>query len=201
MLFFIFAKTIPKQTPMKTHPTKTWTRMALPFLFFIIGIVPAKAQLYLGGGFNYYTTEIDFPESDVTYLNISPELGYRYHKLSAGLAFSYNTSTYSNEAYTDTKEYTIDSYIRYDIIVRKGLGFFTDAFYSRTHFDESYPVQVANMVGVSPGIYYKLSDRFMAMFRFGFLGYSSTHYKSGFKGFGVDLSTNTAQIRFYYSLW
>jgi len=186
---------------MKNRPTKTWTRVALPLLFFIIGIVPAKAQLYLGGGFNYHTTEIDLPQSDVTYLSISPELGYRYHKLSAGLAFSYNTSTYSNIAYTDTKEYTIEPYIRYDIIVRKGLGFFTDAFYSRTRLDKSYPILVAHTVGVSPGIYYKLSDRFMALFRFGFLGYSSTHYKSGFKGFGVDLSTNTAQIRFYYSLW
>ena len=103
---------------MKNRPTKTWTRVALPLLFFIIGIVPAKAQLYLGGGFNYHTTEIDLPQSDVTYLSISPELGYRYHKLSAGLAFSHNTSTYSNTAYTDTKEYTIEPYIRYDIIVR-----------------------------------------------------------------------------------
>ena len=184
---------------MKIHPTKTWTRLALPLLFLIIGIIPAKAQLYAGGGFSYYTSEVTL--SDVTYLNISPELGYRYHRLSAGLGFSYNTITYSNNAYTDSKQYTLVPYIRYDIIVRKGLGLFADAFYSHSHYTESQSTeQVIHEVGVIPGIYYKLSDRFTALFRFGFFGYSS-HYNNGFEGFGIDLSTNTAQVRFYYSFW
>ena len=186
---------------MKNRPTRTWTRMALPLLFLIIGIIPVKAQLSIGGGFSYYTTEVNYPDSDVTHLSISPELGYRYNKLSAGFAYSFQTSTYNHYAYTDTKQYTIEPYIRYDIIVRKGLGFFTDAFYSRSHFDASYSDPVTHTVGVSPGIYYKLSDRFMAVFRFGFLGYSSSPQSSGFRGFGVDLSTNTTSIRFYYSFW
>ena len=193
---------------MGKNNTPRKTKWGLLLLFFIIGIIPVKAQLYIGGGFNYHKTQESYPDRQIKHLIISPELGYRYKKFSAGLTFSYsrNNSQVYNDYYPSGFEpsdietiIALEPYIRYDLVVRKGFGFFVDAFYTFTHNNPKV-IPNAHMAGLSPGVYYKLSDRFIALFRFGLIGYSS-HDSNGFKGFGVDLSMNTSRIGFYYSFW
>lgn len=196
---------------MSAHPKTKLSKLTLLLVFFTISSIPVKAQLYAGGGFSYYYTNSNYPDSKIRHFNISPELGYRYHRFSAGLAFSYISEKYRNDnhsvAYILDKRYTFEPYFRYDLIVRKKLGFFTDVFYNWTHYsdilyyDTHGAVHVSHLAGVSPGIYYKLCDRLIALFRFGFAGYSSSAEANGFKGLGVDLSMNTSRIGFYYSFW
>lgn len=186
-------------------------RLILLLLLFFITIIPAKAQLYAGGGFGYHKSEATSTEGYITHLKITPELGYRYQRFSAGLVFSYASETYNNISHTvsydDFKQYSFEPYIRYDLVVQNGVGFFMDAFYNWTHHSETLyhdspgPVHVSHLVGLSPGVYYKLSDRFMALFMFGLMGYSSSYEANGFENFGIDLSMNTSRIGFYYSFW
>lgn len=191
---------------MTTFPKTRWTKPAFLFLFLIICIIPAKAQLYAGGGFGYYKTKENNTGNIIKHFDISPELGYRYQKFSAGLTFSYAFNYYISQSWSES-QYTFEPYFRYDLIVRKGFGFFTDVFYNCTHFSEHLywgsdgPVYNSHLVGVSPGVYYKLSDRLMALFRFGFMGYSSSAEANGFEGFGINLSMSTSRIGFYYSFW
>ena len=177
------------------------------FLALVLAIViPAKAQLYVGGGFSYYKSRVNNTEIQVKHFNISPELGYRYQRLSFGLTFSYASDIYS-EYYKDSKQYTFEPYTRFDLVSLDNFGFYLEAFYSLTHHSEvlqysnTGPVHFSHLVGLSPGVYYKFNDRLMAVFMFGFAGYSSSHEANGFKGFGVDLSMNTSRIGFYYSFW
>ncbi len=177
-------------------------------LFFVIGILPVKAQLYIGGGFNYYKTQESYPDRQIKHFSISPELGYRYHRLAAGLTISYvynKSQTYNSYSPTgfdnpqEEKSITVEPYIRFDLVAREDFGFFVDAFYSYTHYN-NHPTSTY-LVGLSPGVYYKLTDRLLALFRFGLVGYSSSYQANDFEGFGASLSMNTSRIGFYYSFW
>lgn len=177
------------------------------FLALVLAIVlPTKAQLYVGGGFGYYKSQVNNTEIQVKHFNISPELGYRYQRLSFGLTFSYASDIYS-DYYQDSKQYTFEPYTRFDLVSLDNFGFFIEAFYSLTHHSEAVvfhpnnPNHFSHLIGLSPGIYYKLNNRLMAVFMFGFAGYSSWHKANGFEGFGINLSMNTSRIGFYYSFW
>ncbi|MBR4146662.1 MAG: hypothetical protein IKU00_02080 [Bacteroidales bacterium] len=175
-------------------------KKAFLILVFVLSIVlPAKAQLYAGGGFAYYKNKVSYPDSEVKHFSISPEIGFRYHNLSAGLTFSYISKTYSNHSYSDLKQYIVEPYIRYDIITREKFGFFADAFYTYVNSTDIFGY-ITHEVGISPGVFYKLTDRFSTLFRFGIVGYSSNE-SNGFKGFGINLSMSTSRIGFYYSFW
>lgn len=173
--------------------------------FSLMIILPAKAQLYAGGGFSYYKSKKDNTDIQVKHFDISPELGFRYQRFAFGLTFSYSSDKYSSY-YNDSNQYTFEPYFRFDLVSLERFGFFMDAFYSLTHHSEilAYdhgPIYFSHLVGLSPGVYYKLSDRLMALFRFGFAGYSSSYEANGFEDFGINLSMATSRIGFYYSFW
>lgn len=183
---------------MKTYPIRTWTRTILPLLFLIIGMIPAKAQLYVGGSFSIIPKkEITTPNSTISnpYGSVSIELGYRHKQFSAGLTYSF----FSQELF-NTYQHSFKPYLRYDLIVQDQVGFFNDLFYSYIYHRDYYPSFHSinsHLVGLSPGVYYKMTNNLMAVFHFGILGYSSSSIVNGFEGFGVDLSMNTSQIGFY----
>ncbi len=186
---------------MKTHLTRTWTRMALPLLFLIISIIPAKAQLYVGGSLSIYTKEYQIAQNYSiadSYISFSIELGYRHERFSAGLSHFFYYQNFNNSYQRSFKPY-----LRYDLIVRNRLGFFTDALYSYTYYKKSSDPAIhsinSHLVGLSPGVYFKMTNNLMALFHFGLIGYSSSAEVNGFKGFGIDLSMSTSQIGFYYS--
>ena len=192
---------------MINYPKTRWVKPAFLFLFLIVCIIPAKAQLYAGGGFGYYKTKVNNNASNIVkHFDISPELGSRYQRFSAGLIFSYAFNDYINQNLTE-RQYSFEPYFRYDIIARKGFGFFTDVFYNYTHVSNSSyrgtnnTTNHSHLVGVSPGVYYNLSDRLTALFQFGFVGYSTSIKINGFDGFGINLSMSTSRIGFYYSFW
>lgn len=192
---------------MNPSVTARKCKWVLPILLFILISLPSRAQLYAGGGFSYYNTE-DNSQNEVRNLTIAPELGYRYQNFSIGLLYAYMAeTTHSNQFDIGSKQYYIKPYFRYDIIARDGFGFFAEAFYmhikTNTTTSLSFTtssIDISHLAGITPGVYYKLSDRLMALCRFGILGYSSDE-SNGFKGFGIDLSMNTTQIGFYYSFW
>ena len=203
--FFLFLQNqFQNHNTMNTHSKTKRTRLALPLLFLIIGIFPAKAQLYVGGSLSIYTKEYKTAQNHIIkdpYQRFSIELGYRHERFSAGL-----THVFYHQNLYDSYQRSFKPYLRYDLIVRDRLGFFIDAFYSYTYHnrssDPAFPSSIhSHLIGLSPGIYYKMTNRLMALFHFGLAGYSSSAEVNDFKGFGIDLSMSTSQIGFYYSFW
>ena len=143
----------------------------LLLLFFLCVILPAKAQLYVGGGINYYTTQVTQPDSKVKYFSVLPEVGFSYSRFSLGLSLEYGSLKYSNNRYEDNTLLSITPYFRTRIVTIDQFSLFVDAVYSHNKYTYPKRQEKTYMVSLEPGISYNLTDRFSALFHIGVFGY------------------------------
>lgn len=120
---------------------------------------------------------------------LSPELGYHLNdkwavggQLGMGLATNFNATSYI---------LTLSPYARYTCFTQDNFSVFVDG---------SVMGGVANSfftgsIGVSPGLMYKVSDRFALYSHLGFLGYK---YIGGVSMAGFDVSSGNLSIGGYF---
>ena len=175
--------------------------------FFLVSyalmiILPAKAQLYAGGGFSFYTDKASNSDNTVNHLSIAPEIGYHFSPASLGLAFEYAKADYDGTL-QDINAITFEPYLRPHIIEVGSLCFFIDVKFSYTEyfFGWLYYNKSTYLIGLSPGLSFRLTDRLSSVINFGIAGYCSDATPYGFEGWGVSLSTTTTKLGFYYSFW
>lgn len=208
----------------KNFTKRPFKKAAIFFAFLFTGIISANAQVYLGGGFSYHTTEDEdvFYKDKIKNFTISPEVGYEFSHFAVGLAvgfqstrnhlsFSVSDVTFQYHDYNSTN---IMPYFRWNVVKKNRVAFFidatwehcilTDIFHQGHEIDGNREETIekdsrkANFAGIRPGISLSITDHLSALMHFGIIGYSSDYDFFGFEKFGVDLSMSTASLSFYY---
>ena len=175
------------------------THLLLFFMLFLI--LPAKTQLYVGGGLNYFTTNASNLDTDIKYFSIAPELGYSFSRVSLGLVFEYAHASDEYSPYSTTSSLSFTPYFRPHNLEVGPLCFFVDVLFSFTRLSQYNYHKQSYLVGLRPGLSYHLTDKFFAVVNFGVAGYSSDADSYGFDGWGVSLSMTTTKLGFYYKFW
>ena len=164
--------------------------------------LPAKAQLYAGGGFSYYTTQTSNTNQIVDYLSIAPEAGYFFSKVgSIGFAYKYARTDFQDGSLDNYTTQTFTPYFRPQLLEVGPLSLFVDIKFSYSRLAYLHYSETGYIIGVSPGISYYLTNRFFTVLNFGIAGYCSNSNAYGFEGWGADLGLMTTKLGFYYSFW
>lgn len=170
-------------------------------------------KFYVGGSIGFTQNSYD-GDTQNTNFGISPEFGYNINdKFSAGIVLGY--SRYTNKAATKddidlhNSTFTVNPYLRYTFMNDGRVNLFCDAgfFYklinneSKGMNDSGKPKAVDNKtnafgVALSPGIAYRISNRFSLVAHLGSLGYetSKPDYKDAksTSKFGLNLANGTS---------
>lgn len=208
----------------KNFTKRSFKKAAIILTFLFTSIISANAQIYLGGGFSYHTTEdeSDFYKDKIKNLTISPEVGYEFSHFAIGLSVGFQSTrnnlsfSVSNVTfkYHDYNSANIMPYFRWNVVKASRVAFFLDAtwehciltdIFHQGHEINNYREETiekdsrkANFAGILPGISLSITDHLSALMHFGIIGYSSDFDFFGFEKFGVDLSMSTASLSFYY---
>ncbi|MDR2652973.1 MAG: hypothetical protein LBC68_11810 [Prevotellaceae bacterium] len=200
-------------------------RIILSAIFVMATVFSANAQThkwFAGGGLGFWSSKSDnlfsaihtiddiylnyFPEVKTTVFSIAPEIGYNISDkfaIAASVNFVYSTTTFSENDYwsiNDDKQsgFIINPYVRYSFL-KKGI---VSAF-----IDGSLAFGISDFkgfeAGIKPGVAIALTERFIAVVHFGFVGYNNGkgigNYAEAGKGFGIDFSGYQSSLGFYYS--
>ncbi len=166
---------------------------------FVATSVIASAQVYVGGGVSFHSTD-DGVESS-TEFGIIPEVGYQLNeKWGVGLELGY-----LSQKDGDVTTVSIAPYARYTFVNWGKVSLFADGQFQFAQIDTegSYKVN-AWSIGVRPGLKVALTDRLSAVTKVGWLGYTSA--KGDYDGaeaatdFGFDIDGSNVQFSLYYTL-
>ena len=168
-------------------------QIVLPILLLFALSTSAYAQFFLGGSFDSY----HYPSGVVEfkYRSFSPSLGFQYERWSVGVDVSYQKAAgrYHNFTYDETKAFTVQPFVRYNIIEKNRFAFFTDAFFSYTR----YKLANHHFFGLSPGIQYDLTQRWRVEVDFGTIGYCDSFFY-GYEGLICSFNACATAIFLYY---
>jgi hypothetical protein len=194
------------QTINKLKKGKKMKKIVL-MMALMLAAVSASAQVYVGGGLGFIRQETDKLVSasqtlsvKTTQIKILPEVGYELNeRWSVGTVIGWE---HSKTGRINEDVYKIAPYARYNFLHGERLNLFVDGGVSYANSKET-GMDHMNLweVGFQPGISIRLSEHFMFVTKYGFLGYKETN-QSGFKDkeYGFDFDTDELTFGFHYIL-
>lgn len=192
-------------------------------LCFSLMAQPKPNSFFAGGSFRFYTEKdkskgggLTIENYNRTSFNINPAAGYFLSDkfaVGARLGLGAQTSKYPNNTYNTKQtqsQFSFAPFARYYFINQKfgvfgegsmGIGFGKNkSFYTTSPTDETKTSYLS--LGVSPGIYYSVSDHLMIESTIGWFGFSSQKYKYSddtsdiYNDFSFDFSTTEISLGF-----
>jgi len=154
----------------------------------------ASAQMWVGGslGFGHKASETEGQvdknfnsKHDYNSLSFSPEIGYDLNdrwSVAVGLEYAHSVSEYESifesTSTTTTNSFSIEPYVRYHALKWGKLGLFVDGgvSYGFSHINGSGDTSNDFAVFVSPGLSYRLNDRFVLVSHISGLKYTHSWY-------------------------
>ena len=177
---------------------------------FVVASLSANAQVYLGGGVSFHSTDPGEGDTKTT-INLIPELGYKLDdKLSIGVKLGLE---HSKQGDASSNDYTFEPYVRYTFAKWNKVGFFGEGGYK--HFEDKVEDKVGGAtvsvktkanawyIGVRPGVSIDVTKNLTFLTKIGWLGYTS--YKKDVDGaeastdLGLDLSGENLQFSLVYN--
>jgi hypothetical protein len=165
-------------------------------LAIMMAVISASAQVYVGGGLAFTGTKVEGVKS--TNIKILPEIGYE-------LSEDWSIGTVIGWEYNKVGSYKVNSievapYARYNFLHSERVNLFVDGGFGLAS-SKVKGCDALNLwqVGFKPGISVRLSEHFMFVAKYGFLGYKEAN-ESGFKAkeYGLDLDTDELSFGFHY---
>jgi hypothetical protein len=162
----------------------------------LLATISASAQVYVGGGLAFTGTKEDGVKA--THVKILPEIGYELNE-------AWSIGTVIGWQYNKVEDYKVNTfeiapYARYNFLHSERVNLFVDGGFgyatSKVKHHDSMDLW---QVGFKPGISVRLSEHFMFVAKYGFLGYkelNETGYKV--KEYGLDLDTDELSFGFHY---
>jgi hypothetical protein len=158
--------------------------------------ISASAQVYVGGGLAFTGTKVEGEKT--THIRILPEIGYELNEnWSVGTVIGWD---FTNQDDYKVNTFQIAPYARYNFLHSERVNLFVDGGFGYAtskvkHCDSINLWQV----GFKPGISVRLSENFMFVAKYGFLGYKEAN-EGGFKAkeYGLDLDTDELSFGFHY---
>lgn len=123
---------------------------------------------------------------------LAPEAGYDFNaKWSlAGVA----GFDYAKVGGQSANVFVIEPYARYKYFNKGSFTLFVDGGFGIAMGDAD-----GFKVGFTPGVAFKISDRFSLLTTIGFLGYKHDYYNGGGDGFGFDFKSSDLRFGFFYA--
>lgn len=202
---------------------KTFLLTALVMLCFSLMAQPKPNSFFAGGSIRFYSEKDKSNDGGTTtenynrtILNFYPEAGYFLSdKFAVGAEIGLRTQTanYPHSTYNTKQtqnEFSFTPFARYYFINQK-FGLFCEgsmgialgknkSFYTTSPTFESKTTNFS--LGVSPGIYYSVTDHLMLESTIGWVGFSSEKYKYSdnstdtYNDFSLDFSTSEIYLGF-----
>lgn len=163
-------------------------------LFAVIASVQTlmaqDSGVWIGGKVGYWHT--DRGDVNSNSFTIAPEVGYDFNSkwsVAGTLGFDYTSVDSRN-----SNVVVIEPYARYKYFNKGAVSLFVDGGLGFAMGDSD-----GFKIGFTPGIAYKVSDRFSLLAAFGFLGYKNHYYNGGGDGIGFSLKSSDLRFGVYYS--
>lgn len=168
-------------------------------LVVVLMTIGASAQIYVGGTVGFNSSKNDKTDLKSTTIKLMPEIGYELSESWAlGTVIGY---AYNKLGDVKTNTFTIAPYARYTFLKSNVVGLFVDGGFgfSTSKVKGSDALNSWN-IGLKPGLSIRLSDNFMLVAKYGFLGYEENEVAadSKVKSFGLDLDTDELSFGFHY---
>ena len=145
---------------------------------------------WLGGRIGYWHNKLDGVSSNS--FALAPEFGYDINsKWSVAGVLGFD---YAKVGGTSANVFVIEPYARYKYFNKGSFTLFVDGGLGVAVGDSD-----GVKVGFTPGVAFKISDRFSLLTTIGFLGYKHNYYNGGGDGFGFDLKSSDLRFGFFYA--
>lgn len=145
---------------------------------------------WIGGRVGYWHDKVEGVTSSG--FALAPEFGHDFNaKWSLGGVLGFDYRKIGN---TSDEVFVIEPYARYKYFSRDRFTLFVDGGFGVAMGDGS-----GWKVGLTPGLAFRISDRFSLLTSFGFLGYKNDYYNGGGDGFGFDFRSSDLRFGFFYS--
>lgn len=155
-------------------------------LVLSVAALSARAQVYLGGSFNFAAA------NQAAQVSIIPEVGYAFSdNMAAGVALGYANDE-SLQAFEGASVFYFAPYFRYTFLNAGPVRLFADAELQLGIASEGRETLTHWNLGIRPGIAIPITDHLSFVGHIGQLGY----YNNAFT-FGVNANTFLAGV--YYS--
>lgn len=159
----------------------------------VIMVNTASAQdsgWWIGGKVGYWHDKVDGVTSNS--FALAPEAGYDFNaRWTAAGTVGFD---YQKAGDASINVFVIEPYARYKYFNKGSFTLFVDGGFGIAMGDAD-----GFKVGFTPGVAFKISERFSLLTQIGFLGYKNDYYNGGGDGFGFSFKSSDLRFGFYYS--
>jgi hypothetical protein len=162
----------------------------------MLATISASAQVYVGGGLGFTGTKVEGVKS--TNIKILPEIGYELDE-------NWSIGTVIGWQYNKVEDYKVNTfqiapYARYNFLHSEKVNLFVDGGFGVAS-SKVKGCDALNLwqVGFKPGVSVRLSEHFLFVAKYGFLGYKEAN-EGGYKAkeYGFDFDTDELSFGFHY---
>lgn len=176
---------------------------------FVVASLSANAQVYLGGGVSFNSHDPGEGDTKTT-INLVPEIGYKLEdNLSIGVKLGY---AHSKQGDVSSNDFNFEPYIRYTFAKWNNVGFFGEAGFGYTHYEDKVEKDVAGAtvsvktkanewyIGVRPGVSVDVTKNLTFLTKIGWLGYNNYKLDADGAKAQTDLGFNVSGENLQFSL-